>query len=222
MLCVPILSRNTEEALAKMTLAGPLADMLELRLDIMESFDLETMVQSSSKPVLVTYRSKREGGHGSAGYATRLSYLLKAVQVGADMVDVEYTLPLESRKEILQRRGRSQIILSKHLSNRTPSIKELTILFEKMVASGADVVKIVTRATKPQDNLTVLRLIPLAQTLGVEIIAFCMGPVGRLSRVAGAILGGYLTFACLEKGDESADGQLPVKEMKRILAGIRA
>jgi 3-dehydroquinate dehydratase len=30
-------------------------------------------------------------------------------------------------------------------------------------------------------------------------------------------LGGYLTFASLEEGQESADGQIPAKEMRRML-----
>jgi 3-dehydroquinate dehydratase len=30
-------------------------------------------------------------------------------------------------------------------------------------------------------------------------------------------MGGYLTFASLEKGEESASGQIPVREMKKIL-----
>jgi 3-dehydroquinate dehydratase/shikimate dehydrogenase len=41
--------------------------------------------------------------------------------------------------------------------------------------------------------------------------------MGRISRIASPLFGGYLTFASLEEGEESADGQIPVTEMKRIL-----
>jgi 3-dehydroquinate dehydratase type I len=86
-----------------------------------------------------------------------------------------------------------------------------------MAATGADIVKIVTQAGAPQDNLRVLGLISLAKNLGIKIIAFCMGPMGRISRIASPLMGGYLTFASLETGNESASGQIPVREMKKIL-----
>lgn len=44
-----------------------------------------------------------------------------------------------------------------------------------------------------------------------------MGPAGRISRIAGPLFGGYLTFASLEEGQESADGQIPVLETRKIL-----
>lgn len=44
-----------------------------------------------------------------------------------------------------------------------------------------------------------------------------MGPAGRISRIAGPLFGGYLTFASLEEGQESADGQIPVQKMREIL-----
>ena len=68
MLCIPIVARNTEEALDKIARANILADMLELRLDVMESFRLEDILPRASKPVIATYRSKKEGGKGSADY----------------------------------------------------------------------------------------------------------------------------------------------------------
>ena len=76
---------------------------------------------------------------------------------------------------------------------------------------------IVTRAQSPEDNLRVLGLIPQARKMDVKIIAFCMGPMGRISRIASLLFGGYLTFASLEEGEESAEGQIPVTEMKKML-----
>lgn len=64
MICVPIIAENTDEALKKIARANKTADMLELRLDLMESFRLKEMIEMASKPVIVTYRSKKEGGKG--------------------------------------------------------------------------------------------------------------------------------------------------------------
>ena len=81
-------------------------------------------------------------------------------------------------------------------------------------------VKIVTLATDWEDNLRILELIPRARDLGIEIIAFCMGPLGRVSRVFSLFMGGQMTFASLEKGEESASGQIPALDMKKILEAL--
>ena len=86
-----------------------------------------------------------------------------------------------------------------------------------MTASGADIIKIVTHANTMTDNLRVLNLIPKAHERGIKIIAFCMGPFWIISRIFSHLMGGYMTFAALEGGEESADGQIPVMEMKKIL-----
>lgn len=217
MICIPIVARNTDEALEKIAKANTLADMLELRLDVMESFRLDEMVRIASKPVIVTYRSKKEGGKGSADYGTQTRHLLDAIAIGADFVDVEYSMPLDFRQKFFQMQSPSKVIISTHLLNETPAREKLEDILRRLVATGADIVKIVTRARAPEDNLRVMDLIPIAQKLDVRIIALCMGPMGRISRIASPLFGGYLTFASLEEGEESADGQIPVTEMKRIL-----
>jgi len=217
MICIPIIAKQTREACKKIARANPMADMLELRLDCMESFCLEDMLREARKPVIATYRSQREGGSGSADYDAIAHYLFNAIDKGAAFVDVEYGMPLELRLRFLKRKGSFGVIISAHLLDGTPSRKRLVGLFRELAATGADIVKIVTLARAPEDNLRVLALIPMAQRMGVKIIALCMGPMGRLSRIASPILGGHLTFASLEQGQESADGQIPVMHMRDML-----
>lgn len=217
MICIPIIAKHTGEACKKIARANPMADMLELRLDCMESFCLEDMLREAAKPVIATYRSQREGGSGSADYGAIAHYLFSAIDKGAAFMDVEYGMPLELRRRFVKRQGSFRVIISAHLLDGTPSRKRLVGLFREMAATGADIVKIVTLARAPEDNLRVLALIPMAQKLGVKIIALCMGPMGRISRIASPILGGHLTFASLEQGQESADGQMPIMHMRDIL-----
>lgn len=217
MICIPIMARDSAEAIQKMSRVSPLADLMEIRLDVMDSFDLKEIVQAAAKPVIVTYRSKKEGGRGLARYETRVRHLLRAIEVGADFVDVEFSMPQIYRQEIFQAGGMSRVILSVHFSNRTPPTETLEDAFRKMTATGAEIVKIVTYARKPEDCIRVLGLIPLAQSLSVRIIAFCMGPLGRISRIFTLMMGGYLSFASFEEGEESASGQIPVNKMRNIL-----
>ena len=217
MICIPIIARNSAEALRKMEEAAPLADIVEIRLDVMETFDLNEILRRAPKPILATYRSKREGGEGSDDSRTRVRHLIDAMEAGVDLVDVEFSLSPDFRQEVFQYPSACGHVVSAHLVNGTPSQEKLEDIFMEMAATGADVVKIVTQAKEPEDNLRVLELIPLAGNLHIKIIAFCMGPLGRISRVACHLLGGYLTFASLETGQESAPGQIPVKEMRKIL-----
>jgi 3-dehydroquinate dehydratase type I len=217
MICIPIIAKNTEGALERITRANALADVIEIRLDAMETFDLHEMIQAASKPALVTYRSIGEGGQGTADEKTHASYLLSALEEGAELVDVEWRLPEEWRGKIFRARRKSSILVSTHVPDSTPPKETLEGIFEALSATGADIIKIVTHAESVMDNLRVLDLIPKAQEMGVKIIAFCMGRVGRISRIFSHLMGGYMTFASLERGEESAAGQIPVEEMKKIL-----
>ena len=217
MICISIAARTTDEAIQKMIRAKSLADTIEIRLDLMGEFDLKEIIASAPRPILVTYRSKKEGGSGTAGYGTRVQYLRDAVEAGADYVDLEFSIPLEHRQVIIQDRGSCQIVLSAHLLNRTPSSENLERLFRKMAATGLDIIKIVTWAKEWEDNFRVLKLIPRAQALNTKITAFCMGPLGRISRILCPLMGGHMTFASLEKGEESAAGQISAFDMKKVL-----
>jgi 3-dehydroquinate dehydratase-1 len=207
---------DTDEAIEKMRAAAPFSDVIEIRLDVMRAFDLDTIIPAASNPLIVTYRSKKEGGNGLAHYETRLRHLMKAIASGADFVDVEYRMPLAFRQPLLQMQRSSKLIMSIHISNGTPSREILYDLLRKMAATGADILKIITLARNPEDNLRVLGLIPIARKLGIPIIAFCMGPLGRISRIATCHVGGFLTFASLDDDQASAPGQLTIREMRKI------
>jgi len=115
MICIPILAKYTREAREKIARANPMADMLELRLDYMESFRLKELLSEAAKPIIATYRSQREGGCGSADYDAIAHHLLNAIDKGAAFVDVEYRMPRKLRRRFLERRGSWGVILSIHL-----------------------------------------------------------------------------------------------------------
>ncbi len=217
MFCIPIIAKNTDEALEKIGKVNALADVVEIRLDMMDAFDLDGIIQAARKPVLVTYRSKKEGGKGGADAETHTGHILTAIQKGADLVDVELSLPLTLRERIFDNRGKSGIVISTHIPDVTPSREELGNIFQDQINTGAGILKIVTKANTWTDNFRVLELIPEAHDAGVKIVAFCMGPMGRISRIFSHLMGSYLTFASFDVGEESAAGQIPITEMKRIL-----
>ncbi len=73
----------------------------------------------------------------------------------------------------------------------------------------------VTTARSLEDNLTVLRLI--SEFPGVRLVSFAMGPLGVVSRVLCPLVGGDFTYASIEKGKESAQGQITVRDLSQNL-----
>jgi 3-dehydroquinate dehydratase type I len=217
MFCVPIIASDTEEALKKMHQAAQVADVLEVRLDLMDSFDIQRIVKGSEKQVLITCRSIAEGGEGEDSADIVAGHMITAVESGADLVDVELSMPADARDRIMAARGKSKIVLSTHIHTETPPYSELEKIFNMSVQAGGDIVKIVTMAKEWEDNLRVLKLVRKARKDKVKIISFCMGPLGRMSRVFSVPMGAYLTFASLEAGQESAKGQIPIDRMKELM-----
>jgi 3-dehydroquinate dehydratase-1/3-dehydroquinate dehydratase/shikimate dehydrogenase len=77
--------------------------------------------------------------------------------------------------------------------------------------------KIVTMAKTSADVLRVLSLLLLAAEKGFPLIAFCMGKVGMISRLATVQLGGYMTYAAPDSGQVTASGQLKVSALRSML-----
>jgi 3-dehydroquinate dehydratase type I len=215
MFCIPIVARNQGEALQKIAKSALHADLLEIRLDLMDTFSLEGLITATPRPVMITYRTEQEGGMGKADPETLVATLIEAVRLGAHYVDVEYRLHRKWRDMILQTEGNTHFILSSHFNESTPTKQELRSLLAACASVGTGIVKIVTRANHWKDNWRVLDLIADARKLNTDMVAFCMGPMGRVSRILSLPMGALLTFASLEAGDESASGQIPIHEMKK-------
>ncbi|MGB9628723.1 MAG: type I 3-dehydroquinate dehydratase [Thermodesulfobacteriota bacterium] len=113
------------------------------------------------------------------------------------------------------------MILSWHDFKKTPSLKELRILLEEMKKRGADIAKIVSFARSLEDNLKLLSLIPYGRERSLETIAFCMGDMGKMSRIFSLLFGAPWTYASMDKSHLSAPGQLTVKEIKDLWRHLR-
>jgi 3-dehydroquinate dehydratase I len=136
-------------------------------------------------------------------------------------VDVEFSTDAVWRQELYARRGQTRLILSWHDFTGTPEPALLEETFAAMLSQDADILKLVTQAKTPEDNLRLLALIPRARAAGKDIIAFCMGPLGKWSRVATIFLGGFLTFAPFNPQQASAPGQITAGELRRIWRVLR-
>ena len=193
-------------------------DLYEVRIDLIGDGWCE-LVRQLNKPWIACNRLADEGGSWRRSEASRVEELLKAVELGAAIVDIE--LRTKSLAEIVPLiKDRAKCLLSSHELNGTPSFGEVKKIVCRQLEAGADICKVVTTANSFEDNLTVLQLIN--EFPKSRIVSFAMGPLGYISRVLCPLVGGYFTYASIDEGKESALGQLTVKTLRKLygMAGL--
>ena len=217
-LCVSIAAADQAEALTLAKNSQAVADVIEIRLDSMTNPDIPLFLEGLSKPLLFTNRPTWEGGNCADEEMTRIALLKQAAQAGASYVDIELNADPTLATELIAaaRANNCQTIVSWHDFKCTASKQALSEIFQRQCRSGADIGKIVTTARCFQDVFRVLALQEQAAELGFPLIAFCMGPLGMISRVATTDLGGYMTYAAPDNGPTTAPGQLPASALRRI------
>jgi 3-dehydroquinate dehydratase type I len=220
-ICIPIVEKTMEKALEAVEEAVPLADLIELRLDYLEKPELGPFMKSRQRPFIITNRRKEEGGSYRGDEEKRFGILKEAVELGAEYVDIEMRSKRSLLRDFIANKKKTRMILSFHDFQGTPSQQDLRRLCYRMTCLGADVIKIVTFATSWKDNLLLLSLIPFAKERKQEIVAFCMGEKGKMSRVFAPWMGAAWTYAPLRRDRSSAPGQLTVWEVKDIWEKLR-
>jgi len=215
-ICIPIVETDAKKAIGAIEKATPVADLIELRADYLKEPDLSPFMQRRKKRFIITNRRKDEGGRYRGDEQERFRVLKEAVLLGAEYVDVEIRSEKSLLRDLIVNKMETKMILSFHDFQKTPSQKELQGLCNHMSRLGADVIKIAVFAKSLEDNLHILSLIPLARKRNQEIVAFCMGEKGKMSRIFSPIMGAAWTYASLIRGNTCAPGQLTVKEIKEI------
>jgi 3-dehydroquinate dehydratase-1/3-dehydroquinate dehydratase/shikimate dehydrogenase len=216
--CVSVAGQDSAVMLTSAQQAEPLADILEIRLDGLQTPATEPFLQGLTTPLLFTNRAKWEGGNFSGDEEDRLKPLYEAVAGGASYIDIELKTDDKLRQGLINKaKGKCQTIVSWHNFTVTPSRQALESILMEQYRSTADIGKIVTMAHGFDDVLRVLSLQRQAAEMGFPLIAFCMGRAGAISRVATMELGGFMTYAAADKGQNTAPGQLPVTSIKNIL-----
>ena len=190
----------------------PLVDLLEVRIDLIGD-DWQDIVRQLEKPWIACNRSADEGGQWQGSEARRIEKLLQAIELGAEIIDVELeTKNLNNITQVIKRRAKC--LLSFHDFEKTLPFDTMKEIVNRQSKAGADICKVVTTARSFEDNLSVLQLI--SEFPKTKIVSFAMGPLGFASRVLCPLVGGDFTYASIEKGKESAPGQITVRDLTKI------
>jgi 3-dehydroquinate dehydratase-1 len=228
---VPITGTTADEAIAQARVIGGSAqtDVVEFRVDFLDialdagklaALGPKVAAQLNGKPLIVTFRTKAEGGNktiADADYGALYKTLLKAQF--ADLIDVEMF-----RSEAVVRRlvaGAHQvgafIVMSNHDFSGTPPAAELLARLRRQQELGADVLKLAMMPRDPSDVLELLRATWEMASRYAErpMMTMSMGGTGVVSRLAGEIFGSAMCFGMI--GSASAPGQVEVERLAAVL-----
>jgi len=189
-----------------------LVDLYEVRIDLIGDGWREVAGQLE-KPWIACNRCADEGGSWTKSEAERVAELLGAVELGADIIDIE--LGTDDLEEIVPEiKKNAKCLLSFHSLQGTPSIDTMREIVQRELEAGADICKVITTARRFEDNLSALQL--TSDFPETRLVSFAMGPLGFTSRILCPLVGGDFTYASIEEGKESASGQLTVRDLRKI------
>lgn len=232
----PPLERQVEQARR----AG--AALIELRADLIaDARAVEQLLRAKRDGgFILTIRSAAEGGAWDGDDAERIALVESLGLLNPGYVDLELATwkrsanlrqkvglvcdtappaeapregPADAARGAPKVRPRNKLILSRHDLACTPA--ELDRIYDELADTPAAVLKYVTTA---RDATDALRVLDLLHRRGAErpLIALAMGEAGLASRVLAAKFGGFLTFAALHSGGESAPGQPTLEELVSV------
>ena len=179
MICVTLGRTRHKMMIAEhQSLAAKGAPLVELRLDWLRNMpDLNRLIKDRPTPVVVTCRRPADGGRWRGAEDQRQMLLRQSIVAGVEYVDLEADTAGQIR-----RYGKTLRIISHHDFRETP--ENLEEIHAQLCKLDPDIVKIVTMANSPRDNIPLLKLVAESD---VPTIGFCMA----ISRRAWNTLGPF-------------------------------
>lgn len=148
--------------------------------------------------------------------------LVAAIEAGASYVDIETEAPVSMVRRVCRAAAENGtvVIRSFHDFEKTESLEELRSIVGKCRRDGADIVKLATMAQSQADVESVMSLYDDAAP--GTLLAFCMGEVGKESRIECLRRGAPFSYASVSEAECAAPGQWTASEMtERVYGGFR-
>lgn len=229
---VPIVGRTEDEILEAGRQAKDLdCDLIEWRIDFYDQVEDAGQVAALShkvkeaiqKPLLVTFRTKKEGGELELSDQAYFAIYAEVLKNGAaDLLDVELFMPaaeVETTIQLAHEKG-VKVVMCNHDFDATPSQEEIVRRLSLMEEKNADICKIAVMPNSSQDVLTLLQATAEMKAKATRpLITMSMGALGMVSRVSGEVFGSSATFGAAKKA--SAPGQVPVTVLREMLETLK-
>ncbi len=203
----------------------PDVDMIECRLDIWEglvgragiySF-FDGLLEAQRWPVIIVCKPKKHGGLFEATDNERLALMMKAVDNGAEWVELEHDDPSEFF-EVFLNTG-AKIVCSYQLTGSDPIDERF--LFDKcleLADRGTHVMKITGPVRVSADCCGYLQIIPKVKSdLKKDVIAYGLGPAGKWSRIVCLFVGSPWTYVQFSSQGNKGQYQLDAHTVRSII-----
>ena len=193
-------------------------DYLELRLDVIDNIDtekardiIESVKNITQKPIILTNRTKKEGGLFEKTEEERIKILSDNAPL-VEITDIELSTDKHLRQKVVD--AANKTIISYHNFDKTPSEECLQQTIDKAFNVG-DIPKIAVKPQSIDDTYVILRL--LMKNRG--IIAISMDDIGSYTRVIAPLMGAPVTYAAINA--QSAPGQLDIKTTTEMIKKLK-
>ncbi len=227
-ICIPLTGKNITSILDEFNDLNQVdQDLAELRIDFYEDVDdfskvvdlLKKIREIYFKPLLFTFRTKKEGGVHDMSEENYFELIHMATDSGLiDMVDIELFSHEESLRKAVAfaHEKHIKVVMSNHDFHKTPDKDEIIKRLVKMQENGADISKIAVMPTCDEDVLELLSAtMEIKNKYGFPCITMSMGRLGAITRLSGELFGSCMTFAALK--NTSAPGQISAVKVKEVL-----
>ena len=180
-------------------------------------------VALKDKLLLVTFRTKTEGGEQALSHPEYLAFLSLILDTDcADLLDIEFFTAGADLPLLVEQAHTAgvPVVCSSHDFAKTPPRAELVARMVQMQQAGADLPKM---AVMPQSRTDVLELLAATAEMAehhpeTPVITMSMGALGAVSRLAGEAFGSAMTFA--NPGQASAPGQVSLNIVNEVLDAL--
>ncbi|HZI78612.1 MAG TPA: type I 3-dehydroquinate dehydratase [Vicinamibacterales bacterium] len=200
LLCETVTGATMRELLAARD-AATAGGMVELRLDGNRDLDVAAALHGRQMPAVVTCRASWEGGRFDGSEDERRAILHRALEAGAEFVDVEWRAGFDD----VIAHDPSRVVVSFHDFTGTPA--GLDDRVAAMRRTGAGTIKVAYAAHRLCDTLPLRAIGEQGQAVVVG-----MGEPGVPSRLLASRYGSRWTFA----GNAVAPGQMPAARMRDV------
>lgn len=221
-ICVPLCESSARELEAAIRRADEVADIIELRFDCLDAAqlesirnDLDSLLRTSTRPIILTLRPPEQGGRRTLTPGYRYSFFSSTKRLPENcLVDLEYDLAQIFASGYVPPPDWERVICSYHNFSETPA--DLENIYERMSATPARILKIAVQAETATDCLRVFQLLERARREGREMIAIAMGEAGMMTRILATSRGAFLTYGALDSKHRTASGQLSASALREL------
>jgi 3-dehydroquinate dehydratase/shikimate dehydrogenase len=197
--------RDLADARRLVPLVPERATAIEMRLDhARQPIAVKALLELDSRPVILTYRTRAEGGDFAGSPEDYRRVVREAYAAGAT-VDVEHASGLLADPAELP--DRKRVVVSHHSPFSIPG--DWSERLSAMLSCGARAVKLVCGAADLPSSLELASI--QARHRGDSVSVFPMGPASPPGRVLSAISGAALVYGPIDA--PTASGQIPLRDL---------